>query len=118
MHVLLNIGLTSGARRLGTGTVMREVIGAFGAASFTFHQSDTEPTCVAAVGAKSDSELQGRVSRLAQLLDQDCIAVYLPEREHGVLVGPRAAAWGPFDPAFFLMPDGSRLADRLMPAAA
>ncbi len=49
---------------------------------------------------------------LALLLNQDAIAVYLPDFGHGALIGPRAEAWGNFNPEFFLLPDGSRLSAR------
>lgn len=42
------------------------------------------------------------VYRIAERLGQDCIAVR--DRRGGRLIGPRAAAWGPFDPSRFLAP--------------
>jgi hypothetical protein len=46
----------------------------------------------------------------ANELGQECIALYYPGAEFGQLIGPRAAAWGEFNPEFFLMPDGTRMA--------
>ena len=46
---------------------------------------------------------------MAERLAQDCIAV-LPENGGGVLVGPRAKAWGEFNPAYFRQPDAAGLA--------
>jgi hypothetical protein len=43
-------------------------------------------------------------------LRQDCIAFYVPLWRYGQLVGPRAAAWGEFNPEFFILPSGKRLA--------
>lgn len=42
-------------------------------------------------------------------LKQDCIAVYRELTGGGALVGPRADAWGPFNPEYFLLLDGRRL---------
>lgn len=74
----------------------------------TMHQSDSEPTLVTKV---DDNNMSGynRITKLAEALNQDCIATYNPVGKFGELYGPRAAAWGEFNPAFFIMPDGSRL---------
>ena len=62
--------------------------------------SDTEPTAVVSgfVFPLRDEE----VYQIAERLGQDCIAVR--DTGGGRLIGPRAAAWGPFDPARFLAP--------------
>lgn len=119
MEVILNIGLArEGNSNIGQGTVMREVIGAFGAAAFEFKHSDTELTCIASVGYDGlMTGLGARLHHLCGLLGQDCIAIYFPERRRGELVGPRAAAWGDFNPTFFIMPGGERLATPLQNAA-
>lgn len=39
----------------------------------------------------------GRVYTLSQMLGQDCIAVYHPSRNSGLLVGPRESNWPTFD---------------------
>ena len=44
-------------------------------------------------------------------LRQDCIAVYYPATNYGVLCGPRAANWGTFNPAYFILEDGRTAAD-------
>ena len=51
----------------------------------------------------------GALYRVAQRLQQDCIAVYDETLQRGQLVGPRASAWGTFNPSFFLNLDGTRL---------
>ena len=77
----------------------------------TVVQSDTEPTLVVMV-----TSINGPAFTLANLrqlaidLGQDCIAVYRPQVGRGALVGPKAAAWGSFNPEFFILPDGTRLA--------
>lgn len=63
-------------------------------------QSATEPTAVVSgfVFPLRDEE----VFQIAEKLGQDCIAVR--DARGGRLIGPRAAAWGPFDPGRFLDP--------------
>ncbi len=116
MDLILNIGLArEGNSNIGSGTVIREVIEWFGAASFSVHHSDTELTVVACVGVHPGlpyQDLENRVEFMSRRLGQDCIAVYAPAAQKGALIGPRAADWGPFNPEFFLMPDGTRLSDR------
>lgn len=112
MDVILNIGLArKGDSNIGQGTVIREVIAAFGAAAVTFKESDTETTCIACVNNERGTP-NALVGHPALLLGQDCIAVYLPKQGIGSLIGPRANGWGVFNPALFLMPDGTRLSDR------
>jgi len=41
------------------------------------------------------------IFKTAIALDQDCIAVYYPGRSQGLLLGPRAEAWGQFDANHF-----------------
>ena len=109
MEVILNIGLArAGKSNISSGTVIREVTEAFGAATFEWHRSDTEITAVVTVDALPRT-MGATAHHLALLLEQDCIAAYTPDSGGGFLAGPRAAAWGAFNPEFFIMPDGSRL---------
>lgn len=41
------------------------------------------------------------IFKTATALGQDCIAVYYPSRSQGLLLGPRAEAWGQFDSNHF-----------------
>lgn len=62
-----------------------------------------EPTLVVSInGAIGSATLQGVVYGLAEELWQDCIAVFEPETGRGVLVGPKAADWGGFNPDCFV----------------
>lgn len=76
----------------------------------TVVQSDTEPTLVVMV-----TSINGPAFTLANLrqlaidLGQDCIAVYRPQVGRGALIGPKAAEWGPFNPQYFFLLDGTRL---------
>lgn len=74
------------------------------------HTSDTEQTLV--VRGVADRDLL-QVRRVGAALLQDCIAVWNIEDQEGLLVGPKAEAWGPFDPAKFIVQGGGRLSDVL-----
>lgn len=118
--VLLNIGLA----RKGKGNLtIREVYHALAAQDISVmqsavHQSNTELTfvCRAVLPVAVDDRHPfaagdlSAVLRAAGRLEQDCIAVWDPEVAEGTLVGPRAAAWGTFNPSFFLKLDGKALA--------
>lgn len=117
MDVILNIGLANNPRDV-RGSL--EVLNFYGLVPVE-HQlldSDTEPTLVAVLdwGTRSMAELVLSLNEVSIELNQDCIALWVPRLQHGALIGPRAAAWGTFNPEFFLMPDGSRLSDS-QPAA-
>lgn len=118
MNVTLNIGLAT-----NDGNFIEAVDAVQAAANAGFfiygsevHDSDTEPTLVltatydGAIGSQHTSTYQ-----LAEALGQDCVAVYRHPLIPGLvgqgrLIGPRAAAWGAFNPEFFILPGGERLA--------
>lgn len=56
-----------------------------------------EPTLVAVIPGRMDRD---QMFGLASDLQQDCVAVLDYDGE-GYLVGPRAAAWGEFNPEYF-----------------
>lgn len=79
------------------------------------HLSDSEPPLVV-TAEFGNSPLHGLGSgvnatfgQAAKALNQDCIAAYSPFTVRGRLIGPKAEAWGEFNPAMFIMPDGTRL---------
>lgn len=118
MNLLLNIGL---ARKNKPNVKSQQVIAELLTAGFvvrshTTLSSDTEPTVVASVKAPSFL-VEERVAAISCALSQDCIAVYNPETCKGTLLGPRAAAWGDFNPEYFLLLNGERLARPLQAAA-
>ncbi|UIS25315.1 hypothetical protein [Erythrobacter phage vB_EliS-L02] len=107
MQNLINIGLHSNRggiipvtralsqiRRLG-GRVVR----------YTVAESDSEPTLVAEL---SDGLAGDALEALSETLEQDCVAYV--DSLGGALYGPKAADWGPFNPAYFLTMSGERLA--------
>lgn len=67
-------------------------------------QSSTEDTLIVKLSVSSGDENNFRkeIDELAYELDQDCIAVYNATGWSGELVGPNAAAWGEFNPEFFI----------------
>lgn len=119
-HILLNVGCArKGQPDLQPADVLL-ALGGHGVTVFrhVVHQSNTETTVVAAIElprapderhAAAHGDL-GSVYRAAQQLEQDCIAVYDPAIKQGILVGPKAADWGEFQPKYFLDLNGKFLA--------
>lgn len=115
MRLLLNIGLQVGAAQTLAAHVVREILIAN---DFILHgegkvfESDTEPTPV--IGVDAPPRIAGSAARnprqTAVDLGQDCVAVVNPLNGFGTLVGPKAAEWGAFNPALFILPNGKRLA--------
>lgn len=105
MSFLLNIGVT---RTSGIFTVMRAVR----AAGLIQHQTvlhrGTLVLELSVSGAFTDETKV--VTALAKKLKRDCIAYYHVQIDVGRLLGPKADAWGAFDPKRFVMPNGSKLA--------
>jgi hypothetical protein len=114
MRFILNIGLNVGATTALSAHVARQILAAndlLPVNDGVVHTSDTEPTLVIEVLPQSRSPflvLQALKATAADL-QQDCIAVYRPKTGGGSLVGPKAAEWGPFNPEFFILPNGTRL---------
>jgi hypothetical protein len=80
------------------------------------YESSTEPALVMSATLPRGYELHACINQIANALGQDCIAVYDTDTDVGQLIGPRAAAWGDFNPEFFLMLDGAPLAESLVTA--
>lgn len=72
------------------------------------HHSDTEETLVVAISRPLDSE---DMAHLCAVLDQQAIAQVTDGK--GVLYGPMAEKWGPFNPAFFLTLSGRRMSQEV-----
>ena len=72
------------------------------------HQSASEPTLVVVMDAATEAAASKAVRELCADLEQDAIAYTLDGKGH--MDGPRAAAWGPFNPAYFINPDGTSAA--------
>ena len=64
--------------------------------------SSTEDTLIVRMSVGGMARLRGGIYELAELLQQDCIAIWNATDWSGELVGPNATAWGEFNPEFFL----------------
>lgn len=111
----LNIGLLGATRGLIRAEDARAAIVEAGLtliASRVHHGAD-EAVLVAQVGCGATQRDVHRCAyRIAELLDQDCIAVWWPFHvldNYGELIGPRAAAWGHFQPNLFRTMEGGTL---------
>lgn len=76
--------------------------------SHTLAESDTELTLIAILNNPMNPD---KLHQLSVDLQQDCIAMAVGS--DGELYGPKAEAWGPFNPEYFLTITGTRLADRM-----
>jgi hypothetical protein len=122
MRFLLNIGLNVGATTTLSAHVARQILIAndlLPVNDGVVHASDTEPTLVIEVQPLSRNPflVLAALKATADDLQQDCIAVYRPKTGGGSLVGPKAAEWGPFNPEFFILPNGTRLSGPAAQAA-
>lgn len=110
--VTLNIGLSTtelrGGGELSRARVMRVLRRAgVNVLADSRHVSDSEPTLVVDLDRPLTAEEGSEVSAA---LDQEAI-VQRSVDGTGELFGPQAENWGPYNPAYFVMPDGDR-ADR------
>lgn len=101
---ILNVGLDTrdGARPITVAAVC-EALRAIGRTIVTVEvrESNTEPTAIVVIDrALSPAAL----AALSAQLNQEAIA-QLDADGVGILAGPKADAWGPFNPDFFLMPE-------------
>lgn len=103
----LNIGLDIGQRK--DALTNRQAFDAVKRAGLNvrrvvlFIRPNEESTVWFTVEARSAPALHGAIHSAAVALRQDCIAVRYPDGS-GDLIGPDAAKWGSFDPAYFQSP--------------
>ncbi len=110
MHIELNIGLNIAgsanlqSQRDSRAEFAREVIAFYAEILGTRREiSSTEDTLVLSVETTgTDAAFYHAVFTLAVNLSQDCIAVLQVEPGNGALIGPNTAAWGEFNPEFFI----------------
>lgn len=81
--------------------------------SYRREVSTTEDTLVVACFGDDGALFRAMVYELAMDLQQDCIAVYNATSFSGALIGPNAAAWGEFNPEFFIRFDESAPAAKI-----
>jgi hypothetical protein len=100
---VINVGLKVGDEvKLSPQQVLDEVERAGGKVSnYRIIDSSSEPTVVIELEDVIPSE---RLNDLSVKLDQEAIAQRFPDGT-GELQGPNAAAWGEFNPEFFIEPD-------------
>lgn len=81
--------------------------------SSQIHQSNTEKTLVLELSVFDPERFPAFIQSIAANLEQDAIAVYVPEAGRGVLIHAENAKnnWGDFNPEYFLMPQGSYLCE-------
>lgn len=72
--------------------------------------SISEPTLIVQLGVASGSENRAKreIELISELLQQDCIAWYNATDYTGALLGPKSAAWGEFNPEYFLRFDANK----------
>lgn len=120
MNLILNIGLAvkDGLPIGADAALLAVAANDFRVVKHLVAQSDTEPTLVVEVLVLDLPALAWRkLHQVANDLRQECIAAYNAETDKGALIGPQAAAWGDFNPEFFITPDGQRLAQPVKVAA-
>lgn len=107
----INVGLVNTAGNISSAAA-RAALADAGIKVVTSNvlRSDTEPTLIALVDIACGS-LSSAINHVCDALEQDCIAVVNEKLDDGILVGPNAAAWGTFNPEFFLTLSGRRLSD-------
>ena len=112
---ILNIGLNTADGAIAVEEA-RKTLRAYGFSILreALLESDTEPTLVAEVATRFATTITvlQPLYQVSEELKQDCIAVYRG-LTGGALVGPRADAWGPFNPEYFLLLDGRRLSETI-----
>ena len=108
MKFTLNIGLVPSENVSRKECITRAEVervlrmNGFAAHTIEVRESDTEPTAVVHVENAPGVDVWLAFYRVSVALCQDCIAVVAEWNGRGALIGPRAAQWGEFNPAYFL----------------
>ena len=106
VRLTLNIGM---AQPNGVGPDLHpgEVLRTMSQTGFTVGRSEvrhskSEMTLIVEIFHVTGYAAIQSINALAKLLHQEAIAVRNEATQRGTLVGPKAAAWGPFNPDYFL----------------
>lgn len=125
MIIELNIGLnvTNGDNRMCKRSdravlALRTLAGWITFDRRAYSQTEETLILVCHVDAEDRDEFNAVVFELSADLQQDCIAVYNATSFSGALIGPNAAAWGEFNPDFFIRYDAGATAQIYTPKAA
>jgi hypothetical protein len=118
-RIILNIGLeynsAEGLGLLDVDLVTEVIANLANGAGFlgTTVESHTEQTLVVEFELEALDAVHADIVALAEAVCnrfyQDCVALYHTGLRRGLLIGPRAAAWGPFDASKFFLLDGRSL---------
>ena len=109
-RLIINLGLVSKGKPLDPAATLASLKGMVRRVdAHAVHTSDSEATLVAEVRLDVAAP-QARLYSLAEAFGQEAVAAYNPATKVGYMCGPEAAKWGPFNPSFFVLLDGSRLA--------
>lgn len=113
--VTLNVGLNVNDGTTITDADVQAALAAYGveATDISVQQSGTEPTFVARLSRALTPE---EATAVSAALRQEAIAQ--SNGATGGLYGPNAAAWGEFNPEFFLVPEGGTAAAAASPLLA
>ena len=121
--IILNIGLeantTEGLGLLDVDLVSDVIANLANGAGFlgTTVESHTEQTLVVEFELEALDAANADIVALAKAVCnrfyQDCVALYSTGLRKGLLIGPRASKWGPFNPNYFFLLDGRTLATQI-----
>ena len=114
MNIELNIGLdvpgatnTPASRDMLAVRATAYLTGAFAGVATRRYESSYQQDGVTvteagmAVRLTAERPVDWMIAGLSAILAQDCIGVLDADTGAGVLVGPKAAAWGDFNPEYF-----------------
>ena len=116
MRIIFNIGLESKDANGNVIALEPEAVCEFihGLTNCGFYgallESRTEQTLVLEFDyaeLREHASLTDVALEVCEQFNQDCVAVYNTGLEAGHLIGPRAEAWGDFNPEYFFLVDGT-----------
>lgn len=116
MQIIFNIGLETKDAAGNVGLLDVEAVCEFihELTSCGFYgallESRTEPTLVLEFDyaeLREHASITDVALEVCERFNQDCVAVYNTALEAGQLIGPRAEAWGDFNPEYFFLVDGT-----------
>lgn len=109
---VLNIGLKTSPHMTKDGKMedlkLRDILAVLPVFNLDFDsakiaQSETEKTLILkGVSNAEYIDFEKAIKGLSDTLKQDCIAVYFPQSDSGVLIGSNSDDWGMFDKQYFI----------------
>jgi hypothetical protein len=115
MSYLINIGLQRAGKPDLTEDQVRTALRTLGFDVFnaSIAPSQTELTMIVEVYGHFTNWFQD-LMKLSIALNQDCVAVFSYASRTGMLIGPKAAEWGEFNPDYFMTIFGNKLSDTIV----